>query len=90
VDRSSDSFRLSTFVAKQSLVASLGDLPLQTWIRNRHTHLVGFRLDRKRRLVAESWIPNIGLTPEEVCMYLRVLAQAADRFEYILTGKDAE
>jgi hypothetical protein len=90
VERDGDSFRLSTFVAKQALVAALSDLPLQTWIRNSHTHLVGFRMDRKRRLVAEAWIPNVGLTPEDVRFYLRVLAQAADRFEYALTGKDAE
>jgi hypothetical protein len=90
VERDSDSFRLSTFVAKQALVAALSDLPLQTWTRNRHAHLVGFRMDAKRRLVAEAWIPNIGLTPEDLRLYLRVLAQAADRFEYALTGKDAE
>jgi len=89
VERDGASFRLSTFVVKQGLVAALTDLPLQTWIRNSHAQLAGFRLDRKRRLVAEAWTPTIGLTPEDIRVYLRVLAQAANRFEYALTGKIA-
>jgi hypothetical protein len=77
-------------IGRRPLVNLDADPPLQTWTRNRHAHLVGFRMDRKRRLVAEAWIPNIGLTPEDVGLYLRVVARAADRFEYTLTGKDAE
>jgi hypothetical protein len=90
VEYDGGAYRLSTFIAKQAVVSALSDLPLQTWSRNNFAQLVGFRMDCKRRLVGEAWIPNIGLTPEDICFYLRVVAQAADRFEYALTGKDAE
>jgi len=90
IEYDGDAYRLSTFVAKQALVSGLSDLPLQTWNRNKLAQLVGFGMDRKRRLVGEAWIPNISLTAEDIRLYVRILANAADRFEYALTGKDAE
>ena len=85
-----DVYRIRGIVARRATVTSIPNLPIQIWKRNRTTHLVGFRIDRKMRLVAEAWAPKPGLTPEEFQFYLRSLAAECDRFEYILTGKDVE
>jgi len=52
--------------------------------------LMGFRIDRRGRLVGEAWVPKAGLTGEEFQLYVRHLAVEADRFEYGLTGRDSE
>lgn len=83
-------YRVSSFVVKQAVVASLPDLPIQLWIRNRSTQLVGFRIDRQQRLVGETWIPKAGVTPEEFQLYVRTVATECDRLEYVLTGRDTE
>jgi hypothetical protein len=85
-----DAYSISAFVVRQAVVASLPDLPIQAWLRNRTTTLVGFRIDRKRRLIAEAWVPKVGLTPDEFQFYVRTLAVESDRFEYILTGRNIE
>lgn len=81
---------LSAFVVKQSVVNSLPDLPLEIWKRNRTARLVGFRIDRINRIIAECSIPTPGLTCEEFQLYLRTIAVGADRLEFILTGRDQE
>lgn len=83
-------YQLTAFVVKQSIVASLPDVPVQAWLRNRATTLVGFRIDRQHRLVAEVWVPKAGLTADEFHLYLHKIAEEADRFEFVLTGRDAE
>jgi hypothetical protein len=84
-----EEYLLAAVVTRQA-VPLLSDLPVQAWLRNRGTSLLGFRIDRRRRLVAEAWVPKVGLTAEEFQMYLRAVAAEADRFEYSLTGKDQE
>jgi len=81
---------LRAFVVKQSIVTSLPDLPLEIWKRNRNVNLVGFRIDKKDRLIAECTIPIHGLTREEFQFYLRTIAVEADRLEFLLTGRDQE
>lgn len=90
VEVETEEYVLSALVARQSIVASLPDLPLQVWIRTRAVSLVGFRIDHRGRLVSEAWVPKAGITESEFQLYLRTLAVEADRFEYILTGRDAE
>lgn len=90
VDEEADEYRLRAFVVRQSIVASLPDLPLQIWIRNRAVSLVGFRIDRQGRLIGEAWVPKASITESEFQLYLRTLAVEADRFEYALTGRDSE
>lgn len=90
VENQGGAYLITAFVVRQAVVASLPDLPIQAWLRNRATQLVGFRIDRQRRLVAETWIPKAGLTAEEFQFYVRTAAVESDRFEYILTGKDVE
>jgi hypothetical protein len=85
-----DAYLISGFVVRQAMVTSLPDLPIQTWIRNRATQLVGFRIDQRLRLVGEAWLPKLGLTSAEFQLYLRTVASECDRFEYILTGRDIE
>jgi hypothetical protein len=90
VEDQGDAYQLTAIVVRQAVVASLPDVPVQAWLRNRATVLVGFRIDRQRRLIAEAWVPKAGLTAEEFQLYLRKLAAEGDRFEYVLTGRDAE
>lgn len=90
MDERDDAYHFRAFVVRQSVVSSLPDLPVQIWLRNRAISLVGFRIDRKGRLVGEAWLPKIGLTVDEFRLYLRTVAIECDRFEYILTGRDTE
>jgi len=75
-------------------VAALEDVGrnanLDAWSLNRTSHLVGFRVDRGGRLVAESTAPTAGLTTEELKFYLRLTAATADRMELALTGRDGQ
>ena len=66
------------------------DLPIQVWLRNRATALVGFRIDSRGRLVGEALVPKAGLTAEEFQIYVRAVAVQCDRLEYLLTGRDQE
>ncbi len=90
VEDQEEAYMISAVVVRQAVVASLPDLPIQTWLRNRALMLVGFRIDRQHRLVGEAWIPKAGLVAEEFQLYVRMLATECDRFEYALTGKDIE
>lgn len=90
VEDQGDAYLISAFVARQAVVASLPDVPIQAWLRNRALMLVGFRIDRQGRLIGEAWIPRAGLDAEEFQLYVRMLATECDRFEYALTGKDVE
>lgn len=90
VEEEADEYVLRAFVVRQSTVDAIPDLPLQIWVRNRAVSLVGFRIDHRRRLVGEAWVPKAGITESEFQLYLRTLAVEADRFEYTLTGRDVE
>jgi hypothetical protein len=83
-------YRLRAFVVRQAVVNSLADLPVTAWSRNWSTSLVGFRIDERGRLVGEAWVPKAGLSAQEFQLYVRTLAAECDRFEYVLTGRDAE
>jgi len=85
-----DTYLVGGFVVRRATVASIPNLPIQAWIRNRATQLVGFRIDSQLRLVAEAWVPKAGLTSAEFQLYVRTVAAECDRFEYLLTGKDIE
>ena len=85
-----EAFELTGFVARQAALQSVPDAPLRAWERNRTTQLVGFRVDRRGRLVGEAWVPKPGLGADEFLHYARLVAMECDRFEFILTGKDYE
>ncbi len=84
-----EEYLLLGMIAKPSLVKHLDDPVFVTWMRNRNSELVGFRIDDKDRLVGEAWVPKAGLTSEEFQLYVRTIAVDCDRLENILTGKDA-
>ena len=90
VEQQADAFVLSAIVVRQSKVASQSDLPVQAWLRNRAVALVGFRIDKRGRMVGEAWMPKIGLTADEFQLVVRTVAVECDRFEYVLTGRDVE
>lgn len=83
-------YELSAVVARPAALYDIDDVPLRAWRRNRATQLLGFRLDRKGRLVGEAWAPKAGLSRDEFLMYVRRVATECDLFEYHLTGKDRE
>ena len=60
------------------------------WRRNHLSDLVGFKIDRKGRLIGESWVPIVGLDSHEWSIYIKALAQSCDRMEYLLTGRDQQ
>lgn len=84
----SDQFEMSAIVVSRSIATSIDGVALRAWRLNRNASLVSFRIDRRGRLVGESWAPFAGLTPEEFRFTLRNLAQECDRIEYVLTGED--
>jgi len=90
VEDQSEAYFLRGTVVRKGVVASIPDLTINTWLRNRTVALVGFRIDSRDRLVGEAWIPKAGLTAEEFQLYVRTVAVECDRFEYQLTGKDVE
>lgn len=93
VDQQAESLLLSGVVAKRTTIGTLETaepLALRAWRRNRSTQLVGFRIDKRGRLVGEAWVPLPGLTPVEFRFYLHAVAHECDRFEYQLTGDDKE
>jgi hypothetical protein len=89
VEESNDgTFRLWSVAAPPAVVRGLAEPRLQVWRRNRVTELVGFRLDKRGRIIGEALLPSPGGTAEEWDLYVRAVARACDRFEYVLTGQD--
>ena len=85
-----DHYLLSAVVVRRAVLGSLEQPEIWAWRRNRVSALVGFRVDRRGRLLAESWVPRPGLTSEEFQVYARNLAAEADRVEHLLSGRDTE
>jgi len=88
VDDMDDSYRLTAVVAGAAVAIAIEDLPVRTWQRNRGTELVGFRKDKRGRLIGESWVPKAGLSAAEFQLYIHTVAAECDRYEFELTGKD--
>jgi hypothetical protein len=61
---------------------------VHAWKRNRLSDLVGFKIDGRGRLIGEAWVPLAGLDAEEWALYVRTVARACDRVEYLLSGRD--
>lgn len=85
-----ESLQLRAVVLQPATARTIPDRALRAWRRNRITPLVGFRLDKRQLLIAEAWVPKVGLTAEELRLYARAVASESDRFEFELTGKDVE
>jgi hypothetical protein len=85
-----DTYEFMSVVVRPSVVASVPDVPLRAWRRNRAMQSVGFRVDRKGRLVGEAWVPKAGLSRDEFLLSIRRCAVECDLFEFHLTGEDSE
>lgn len=85
-----DTYEFMSIVVRPSVVASVPDVPLRAWRRNRAMQNVGFRVDRKGRLVGEAWVPKAGISRDEFLLSVRRCAAECDLFEFHLTGKDSE
>ena len=85
-----DTYEFMSIVVRPSAIASVPDAPLRAWRRNRGLQLVGFRVDRKGRLVGEAWVPKAGLSRDEFLLSVRRCAAECDLFEFHLTGRDSE
>jgi hypothetical protein len=64
------------------------DLACLAWQRNAEQELVSFGFDRQDRLIGQIRHLAEHLDPEELDLYIHVLARECDRFEYLLSGKD--
>jgi hypothetical protein len=64
------------------------ELAVRAWHRNSATNLVTYGIDRRSRLVGEVRHAVADLDPEELDLYIAVLAAECDRFEYLLGGDD--
>ena len=81
-------YRLVSVVVRAGIAKEVDNLALDLSMRNFGTELVGFKLDNRRRLVGETWIPKPGLSSQEFMTYVRSIAAECDRYEYQLTGSD--
>lgn len=81
-------WELQAIVAHRTTVDQCEDLQVRLWLMNRASELVSFRIDQRRRLVAEGWVPKPGVTRAEFQLHVHALAAEADRVEFLLTGKD--
>jgi len=76
-------------VARKAVLNRAGDAERRAWQRNRVSELVGFRVDSRGVMVAETPIPADAGIDEWTYLAFN-LARAADRFECVLSGKDEE
>lgn len=88
VTQTPDAWELKAVVASARFASSIEDLVLKSWVKNRVSDLVGYRLERGGRLVADAWVPRAGTTAETFMFQVLMLAREADRFEFNLTGAD--
>jgi hypothetical protein len=89
IEGESGSRVLHSRVARRAILNRVSEAELRAWQRNRVSELVGFRIDRRGVMVAETPIPA-DVTKEEWAFLALNLARSADRFEYILSGRDEE
>jgi len=88
--REGDNYLFVSSVARPQAVRKiqLKGLAQRILARNRATEVVTFGLSPRNGI--DAWVTHRAdtLQPEELKFYLKVLAREADRFEYLLTGKD--
>ncbi|MEV5693528.1 hypothetical protein [Micromonospora globbae] len=83
-----DGYLLTAVVADADIVDQWDHLYREAWEKNRHSRLVGFRIDGEGRMTAHGWTPKEGLTAETFQTLVRAVAREADRYEFQLTGAD--
>jgi hypothetical protein len=81
--------KLSTIVARGSKAREAGFGHAQCWERNRLSELVGLRVGTRGEVIAEAWVPVVGLMPAVLQLYMHHVAVASDRWEHQITGEDS-
>ena len=85
-----ESFALCAVAVRCSTNCERTQNALRAWDRNRANRLVGFRVDKRDRLIGEQRVPKVGLTADEFQFILRHFAAECDRLEFSMTGSDSE
>lgn len=83
-----EGYLLTAVVAGADIVGQWDRMYREAWEKNRHSRLVGFRVDAEGRMVVHGWTPKNGLTAEVFQTLVRAVAREADRYEFQLTGAD--
>jgi len=63
---------------------------VEAWLINRYRELVGFKVAEHGTIIGEAWVPMLDVTADEWSLYVRTVAKACDRLEYLWTGSDRE
>lgn len=90
IEETDETIELHALVAKAAAAKMVADLPLRIWRHNRASQLVGFRQNSRGAVVANGWVAKAGLSKAEFLVVLHRVAAESDRFEFLLTGRDAE
>ena len=94
VSRDEDRYVFRSVVLPASAVTRNKDhwrrIAYRTWRRNASKPLVTFAFDDDDRLIGQIEVPAATLDHEELDLYIETLARECDRFEYVLTGADAQ
>jgi hypothetical protein len=61
---------------------------IRCWKHNHGESLTSFRIDERRWLIGEAWVPFAGATPQEFAEIVRAVAIDCDRVEHLRTGRD--
>jgi hypothetical protein len=80
---------LRSRVARKAILKNVTEPEMRAWQRNRVSELVGFRVDRQGVMIAEIPVPP-DAGKDEWALLTFNLARSADRFEYVLSGRDEE
>jgi len=89
-DDAAGTIRVWTVGSRRAEIEEVKNPRLYAWLRNRLVDLVDFRIDREGRMIGEASIATPELTADEWALYIRTVASASDRLEYLLTGQDSE
>jgi hypothetical protein len=87
-DLGGNAFRIWAIAAPKRIVDALPDIDNAVLRWNRQSDLVDFCIDGRSRLIGSCAIPRVGIDGGEWKIYINALAQACDRLEWLLTGKD--
>ena len=66
------------------------NLARRVWRKNAVKDLITFAFDEQDRLLGRIEQPVATLDENELRLYVELVARECDRFEYLLTGNDAE
>ena len=94
VSRDEDRYVFRSVILPASLVTQNDNhwrrIAYRAWRRNASKPLVTFAFDNDDRLIGLIQVPAATLDDEELDLCIETLARECDRFEYALTGADAE